>query len=245
MTLGKILLIVEAILIASMLIGLILFMEDVWIKSRDPQASLLFLTSIMDWSYFQLTLTVATVTTVVLGIFLFVWSATLKPKANATTGVPVHIQQIEPVNSPNIIGNHNVVTFGETEPLPQRTLSAEQKAKILAVLQNASPSTILLLRWDSKESQLYLQEFVGVLKQAHWQMKNLLLGERPEPTEKIRLGWMGTSTNPEFQVLSSALKNAGLEFESSCFSSDAGPSVMLDVGVGLASDKQKVFDRIQ
>lgn len=155
-----------------------------------------------------------------------------------------HIEQDKPVYSPNVVGDHNIVTFGETPPLEQRTLSDEQKAKFLDALRASKPDRIILIAWPSRESQRYLVDFSDVLKQAEWHVQHLILGGRPQPYAKIRAGYRGDAPNQAFRVFSNALAAAGIDSEGTGFDSTTEESVSLDVGVVPASDRQIVFDKL-
>lgn len=156
----------------------------------------------------------------------------------------VHIEQENPINSPNVIGYNNVVTLGETPALQQRTLSEKQQTMILETLNTYPPSEIILIAWPSKESQSYLSYFSTVLVQAGWKARHLVCSPRPAPHHRIRIGWKGDSPTIHFRIFSEALSKADIEFDSESYESDVEESVSLDVGVIPATDRQFVFDRL-
>lgn len=130
-------------------------------------------------------------------------------------------------------------------PLQQRSATAEQLEVLRATVEGVKPEELLVLTFDSRESQRYARQFERVLESMGWKMKNLLLGPG-DPGGEFRLGWnerVGRTAG--YEALAAGLKAAGIEVREGAFKSDADCAVSLDVGVLKMTPYQRAVDRVQ
>lgn len=139
---------------------------------------------------------------------------------------------------------HTVNIGGQPELVP-RSVSDSQLDAIRAAIAGVRPERLLVLTFDSRESQTYSRRFEAVLKEAGWTVEHLLLGSG-RPGGPFMLGWNETTGKTAgYETLARGLSAAGIEVKEGEFSSSAPHAVSLDVGVLEMTAYQRAVDKVQ
>jgi hypothetical protein len=160
--------------------------------------------------------------------------------------------QLRAINATATNRSQAAVTIGDNspihqhmgpDPVPQRSLSESQRRALMKALKGVPPTTILVYRLSSRESQNYLAHFVGILKEAGWTVLDFL-STATLHEQIIRVAWRGEITLG-YKAFVKGLNAAGIAFTEDEVKSDDSPSVrvLFDVGRAKMEDFQAAADR--
>lgn len=139
----------------------------------------------------------------------------------------------------------HTVNIGVQKELEHRQVSPEQLKILETAIKGIKPESLLVLTFDSHESQQYSHQFEAVLRRAGWIIEHLMLG-RGTPGGAFRVGWNTHSGRTSgYEALVAGLKAAGFEIQDGEFEANCSHAVSLDVGLLTMTPYQRAVDKIQ
>jgi hypothetical protein len=125
----------------------------------------------------------------------------------------------------------------------QRVLNQEQEIILMTALKPNPPANIVMINWNSKENFAYTSKMFNILTQARWDVLNLSINRRPDPS-LAQVGWSGNKS-ASYLALVKGLNDAGISFEESEAHINGDYSIALDMGVIEMTQEQIVLDKLR